>query len=201
VAGVTALVLCAWIAADPLSGGAYGAAAAPERLAREALERRAVALFLAQLALATLATTRHGVLMARVKTDQAALRGAGHTALGAVTLAAGLAALAVGIATDVRARTLLIALSFAPILIGVGILRDPRRPPASRMAWWYEHMRSMLVAGIAFHTGLLIFGVGRYVPAERLGAFAVLLWILPTLVGVPAIALWVRSYRRKLGEA
>ena len=29
------------------------------------------------------------------------------------------------------------------------------------MAWWYEHMGSMLGGGIAFHTAFLVLGAGR----------------------------------------
>ena len=74
------------------------------------------------------------------------------------------------------------------------------RPRATRMAWWYKHMECMLGAGIAFHTAFLVFGVNRLFAFRLPGAWALLPWVLPSLVGLPATTLWTRYYRRKFHE-
>ena len=81
---------------------------------------------------------------------------------------------------------------------GFRFLANPRPTP---MAWWYKHMECMLACGIGFHTAFLVFGAGRLIPLEWLpGAMRLVPWILPTAIGVPAIVIWVRHYRRKFGE-
>lgn len=71
------------------------------------------------------------------------------------------------------------------------------RQPRERMHWWYEHMGDMLGTCIAALTAFLV------VNARSLGLprFSLLVWLLPTLVGVPAIVLWTRHYRRRFEKA
>ncbi len=68
------------------------------------------------------------------------------------------------------------------------------------MAWWYEHMGAMLGGGIAFHTAFLVIGAGRLLGVQLTGFTAVVPWILPSLIGIPATAIWVGYYRRKFKE-
>jgi hypothetical protein len=58
----------------------------------------------------------------------------------------------------------------------------------------------MIGGGIAFHTAFLVLGAGRLFGLQLTGANAAVLWILPTLIGLPASAIWVRYYRRKFQE-
>ena len=82
----------------------------------------------------------------------------------------------------------------------LGNLQFARKPYPTPMAWWYEHMGSMIGGGIAFHTAFLVLGAGRLFGLQLTGASAAILWILPTIIGLPATAIWVRYYRRKFGE-
>jgi hypothetical protein len=61
------------------------------------------------------------------------------------------------------------------------------------MHWWFEHMSSMLGACIAATTAFSV------VNANNLGlqTFSLIVWLAPSVVGVPAIAIWTRYYRRK----
>jgi hypothetical protein len=93
-----------------------------------------------------------------------------------------------------------VALSPIGFLIGLGDLGFARRPYPSPMAWWYEHMGSMLGGGVAFHTAFLVLGAGRLSGISINGAWAMVPWLLPTIVGVPASEIWTRYYRRKFGE-
>lgn len=93
------------------------------------------------------------------------------------------------------------------LFIGVGITRSAfdnikllGRPPRSKMDWWYRHMQFMLTTGIAFHTAFLVFGANRYIGDYLHGWWALVPWVLPTAIGAPAIAIWVRYYRRRFGD-
>jgi uncharacterized membrane protein len=71
-------------------------------------------------------------------------------------------------------------------------LRKFRKPPQDRMFWFYKHIGQMGGAYIATTTAFL---VNNY----RLFPFAppVVLWLLPTAVGVVLITATIRKYRRK----
>jgi hypothetical protein len=77
---------------------------------------------------------------------------------------------------------------------------DTTQPAPYRMQWWYRHMEYMLTTGIAFHTAFLVFGVTRIFGSLLTGYYAVLPWILPSVIGVPAILFWVAWYRRKFND-
>ena len=77
-------------------------------------------------------------------------------------------------------------------------LANPRPTP---MAWWYTHMEGMIGSGIAFHTAFLVFGGQRlFGGALMQGTWSFLPWILPSLLGFPALHVWTRYYKRRFGE-
>jgi hypothetical protein len=120
-----------------------------------------------------------------------------HTALavGAIVAAGGMVLLAVA-----AREPLFAALSPIGVLVGRGNLRFARQPYASPMSWWYEHMGSMLGGGVAFHTAFFVLAAGRLMGAQLTGFAAIVPWILPATIGIPATATWVRYYRRKFHE-
>ena len=61
-------------------------------------------------------------------------------------------------------------------------------------------MGSMLAGGIAFHTAFLVIGASRFLDTQLTGFAAVVPWILPSLIGIPATSLWVAYYRRTFRE-
>jgi hypothetical protein len=63
-------------------------------------------------------------------------------------------------------------------------------PPKEKMFWWYEHLQGMMASYIAAWTAFLVVTVGQFVHAWWL-------WIVPTAIGVPAIALTTAFYKRK----
>ena len=58
----------------------------------------------------------------------------------------------------------------------------------------------MIGAGIAFHTAFAVFGSSRLFDIGLTGWIAVIPWVLPAAIGIPATILWTRHYRRKFGE-
>ena len=110
---------------------------------------------------------------------------------------AGLGAAAYGVATGAGLPVAFGALS---VLAGVGDLRFARRPLPSRMAWWYQHMASIMVACITAVTAFLVLNVDRLL-GPMPSAVAWLPWILPTVVTVPLFLRWIRRYKVKFREA
>jgi hypothetical protein len=155
---------------------------------------RVLAFFLAYLVIITFAPVHHGVRVLETRGEPARLRTPFHTALNAGAIVAALAMIALAVFTG---QPVFAALSPIGILVGLGNLGFARRPCESPMSWWYEHMGSMLGGGIAFHTAFLVIGAGRFLGAHLTGGAAVIPWVLPSIIGIPATRIWIAYYRRK----
>ncbi len=68
-------------------------------------------------------------------------------------------------------------------------LRNPERVP-----WLHKHLEAMIGCGIAFHTAALVTIFSRVLELHLAGPLALLPWLLPTLIGLPAIHLAKRRY-------
>lgn len=90
---------------------------------------------------------------------------------------------------------LMMALSAIGILGTPGNVRLILWEAKSPWEWKYQHMGSMLGAGIAAHTAFLVFGAGRFVDSSL--SNSVFIWLAPTLIGIPATVIWTRYYRRR----
>ena len=66
-----------------------------------------------------------------------------------------------------------------------------RHPPTEKMFWWYQHLQGMLGSYIAAWTAFLV------VTVEPRVHWGWVLWVLPTAIGVPAVALMTAYYKRK----
>jgi hypothetical protein len=82
-------------------------------------------------------------------------------------------------------------------LIGARNLRYFLRRPETRMDWWYTHLGSMIGTGIAGYTAFLVFGGAHLFPAIGRSEWRTIFWVLPTMIGGPAIFAIVGYYRRK----
>jgi hypothetical protein len=139
----------------------------------------------------------HGVRVLATRRSPERLRTPFHTAIHAATIAVSVTLIGIGAAMR---QPVFLFMSPIGLLIGAGGLMFARRPYPTPMAWWYEHMGSMLGGGIAFHTAFLVLGAGRLLGLQLYGMAAVVPWLLPTLVGLPATAIWTAYYRRKFKE-
>ena len=63
--------------------------------------------------------------------------------------------------------------------------------PKEKMFWWYEHIRGMLGSYIAAWTAFLV------VTVDPIVHWGWVIWVLPTAIGVPSIALTIAYYKRK----
>jgi hypothetical protein len=65
------------------------------------------------------------------------------------------------------------------------------KPPGEKMFWWFRHLQGMIGSYIAAMTAFSAVNLSHWFP----GAWWVWLW--PTIVGIPAIALWTAYYKKK----
>ena len=159
------------------------------------------AFLLGYLGVATFAMVRQAMRVVATRRAPHTLRAPFHEALGWASIAGSVAAIAVAFAAWSDVSPILLGLSPIGLFTGGNMLRLMRNPRPRHMAWFYSHLGSMLGGGIAFHTAFIVFGAQRLWAYEIAGPLAVLPWILPTLVGVPAIVVWTRYYRRKFAPA
>ena len=157
-------------------------------------------VFLGYLTLITFVTVRHGMCVLQSKRDPGSVRTPLNVSLAYASVAASLIVIAYALIISPPNIVILLALSPIGFGVGFGNLRYMRNAPATRRAWMYEHLGAMLGAGIAFHTAFAVFGANRLFDIGLTGWVAVIPWILPAAVGIPATILWTRHYRRKFGE-
>lgn len=157
-------------------------------------------LFLSYLAWVTWVGLRHGVLVLSLKEDREAYRTRLNLLLGYSAHAASVVLIAYALYYQPPNQIILFALS--PIGFGTasGILAFHRIKDASPKAWFYEHMGSLLGTGIAFHTAFAVFGATRLFELGFHGWISVVPWVLPAAIGIPAIVIWTRYYRRRFGD-
>ena len=151
---------------------------------------REAGAFLSFVAILTATSVSAGVRVLRAKTRTAVHRHPWDLGLPALLAASSIAAAAYGLTTG---NHLFTAFSIIGMLGGGGQLAYWRTPPSHPMHWWFEHMNSMLGACIAATTAFLVVNSGRL----GLETFSLIVWLAPTIVGVPTIAIWTRYYRRK----
>ena len=194
---VTAFAMSGMVFANPLGVRQIQAPLSAEELARFLRSQRLFSAFLAYLAGVTLASGWQGIWVQRTKRTPEALRTPFNVALNALTAFSGLGVLLLGLRFS---SAVFVALSPVGVLVGGGNLRYLLRGPATKMAWWYEHLGSMIGTGIAGYTAFFVFGGSRLFPSVARTQLYAIFWVLPTLIGVPAIYLAVFYYRGKFHE-
>ena len=165
-------------------------------------EPRAIAfmVFLGYLTFVTFVIVRHGMQVLQSKRKPAGIRTPLSLFLAYASIASSVGVIAYGILLDPPNKILLYALSPIGFLNGFGQLRYMNRSDASPRTWLYEHLGAMLGAGIAFHTAFAVFGSSQLFDFGLSGWAAVIPWVAPTIIGIPAITIWTRHYQRKYRE-
>jgi uncharacterized membrane protein len=72
------------------------------------------------------------------------------------------------------------------------------RPPSDRMFWWYEHLQGMMGSYIAAWTAFSAVTLSRFLGSRH--DLTWIVWLWPTIIGVPAISLTTSYYRRKFAR-
>jgi len=157
-------------------------------------------VFLGYLTFVTFVVVRHGMEVLRHKRDPAALRTTLNIALAYASITASVAIITYALLLSPPNMILLIALSPIGFGNGFGQLRYMKSERPSKRGWMYEHLGAMLGSGIAFHTAFAVFGSTRLFDIGLTGWIAIIPWVAPAIIGIPAIAIWTRHYRRQYGE-
>jgi hypothetical protein len=155
---------------------------------------REAGAFLFFVAILTATNVSSGVRVLRAKARTTSGRHPWDLGLPALLTASSIAGAAHGLSTG---NQLFTAFSVIGLLAGGGNLAYWLTPPTHPMHWWFEHMSSMIGACIAATTAFLV------VNASNLGleTFSLIVWLTPSIIGVPAIAIWTRYYKRKFAPA
>jgi hypothetical protein len=75
--------------------------------------------------------------------------------------------------------------------MGLGSIHGFIKRPGEKMFWWFGHLRGMIGSYIAAMTAFSAVNLSRWFGA------AWWVWLWPTIVGVPAIAIWTAYYKKK----
>ncbi|RJG10356.1 hypothetical protein D3879_20290 [Pseudomonas cavernicola] len=192
--GGSGLAMACLLLLDPQGFGLADQAIAPEQLAQRLLDVRLRGYFLGLLAVLLIAYVRHGVLVLSAREDRASLRVPLHVALNALVMLMSLIAAFLGYRFQ---HLLLMIFSAVGFLSCLGNLRYSFKATISRMEWLVEHLRNLIATGIAAHTAFLVFGVSGLLSDLVPTSLYFLPWIVPTLIGTPAIVMLSYHYRRK----
>lgn len=157
-------------------------------------EAKAFALFLFYIAVLTGAGVSSGIRALRTKDRTVARSYAWDIGLSAVLMLTALAMATYGIHYG---RMLFVGFSVIGLVNGIQGLKYWLRPPTHRMHWWFQHMSSMLGSCIAATTAFLVVNA----PQAGLSRLSVIVWFAPTVIGAPAIGIWINYYKRRFAGA
>lgn len=164
------------------------------------------AAFLTYLIAILVMPVYHGVRVARAARAGTPVASPVHTILSLAAIAGGLAmgVLAVGW----REWPYVLLSPVGPVLgiralVYASVTRPGKNVPVprtgtflpGRVSWREEHIVAMLMSGIAVHTALLVFGIGRTLGVQLTGAGIYVPWLLPVVVGLPLLLWRVRRER------
>lgn len=157
-------------------------------------------IFLGYLSLVTAVITIYAVEVLKYKTDATQLANPFMKFMAYLNIILSIIIVVYALGYNPDAKIILLALSPVGVSTGWGMLNYMAGKQTSKRAWLYEHLGSIIGAGIAFHTAFAVFGMTRIFEIGLTGGMAVLPWILPTVIGIPATIIWRRHYQKKFNE-
>ncbi|PCI62089.1 MAG: hypothetical protein COB37_07445 [Kordiimonadales bacterium] len=157
-------------------------------------------IFLLYLALIVGVQLYYGQLVFTAKKDQTKLGTPLNYGLAYALIAA--SAIIIAYALIWKPGVWIVLLSLSPIgfIVGYGVRAYISGKQTSKRQWFYEHMGTFITCGIGFHTAFTVFGVNRLFDLGLEGPFAVLPWLAPTIIGIPALRIWESYYRKKFND-
>lgn len=214
IVGGTGLISSVWALLDMGSFAGPKLAEIPERDLPRALEvGRLLFAVLAYLSLWVVSQLWFGIRVAQTRDRHEALRTPLLVGLHTATGLAALALLVFGVqnvllsSPDELLPPGAASIYWIPVALGLNGPKELNetlgyilRRRSSPMAWWYVHMECMLTVGVAFHTAFAVFAVHGLFGLRLPGLWQFLPWLAPSMIGVAAIRLWVRVYRRRFAD-
>jgi hypothetical protein len=99
----------------------------------------------------------------------------------------------VGVVVVLGRPVSIVSIVFGLIGMGMGLnsIQGFVKPSAEKMSWWFSHMQGMLASYIAALTAFSAVNLGHWFGA------AWWVWLWPTIIGTPAITIWITYYKRK----
>jgi hypothetical protein len=194
---LTAFTMSGLAFAFPLGVRNITQAMSASETARFIYKSRSLAFFLAYLGGVTLAAGWQGIGVLRTRRNPRSFRNPVTFGLNIAVVLAAIGSLALGIWQH---GPVFIGMSSVGFLVGGGNLVYLLREPKSKMHWWYEHLSSMIATAIAGYTAFIVFGGAHLLPALARTQFYVVFWLLPTIIGVPAISFTIAYYKRKFHD-
>lgn len=152
--------------------------------------------FLLYLSLLSFTSTRHGMHTLAVKADRSELR-RWHYVTPLIILLVGGIALAVS--GYIYSRILHIVFGLLGVAVSVGTLRYCFKTTIKPGEWVIEHLSAMIGSGIGAYTAFLAFG-GRVIYSD-LGAWQMVFWIAPGVIGGIAASVIAQKYAKQMGLA
>jgi len=157
-------------------------------------------IFLGYLTIVTYIGLRHGLLVLQQKPDLSRLNRPWDNVLAWLAIGSSLGLIAYALYFNPPVKIVLFALSPIGFGIGFGVRKAIHGHRPEKKAWFYEHMGAMLGTGVAFHTAFAVFGAARLFSLGLTGWVAIIPWITPALIGIPASIIWTRYYQRKFSD-
>ncbi len=154
---------------------------------------REFAGFLAYLGVLIFSALWHGLRALVVRRGQAPHGALADRSVAGLVLVAGLALGLVGL---LRGNLLMIVFAAIGCRGGWLDLRYLASPQSDRQRWLVRHIDSMLGAVIAALTAFSVFNANRVLGDAIPAGWQFLPWVLPTLVGAPALALYKARHLR-----
>ncbi|HYG76904.1 MAG TPA: hypothetical protein VEK08_18005 [Planctomycetota bacterium] len=197
LAAASGMARCVHVLIDPWAAMQPPGGADDQTRQALAMNVRTIYIFLAYLAVITVAMAWHGVQVIRTRREPQRMKTALNVALNVLSVLLGVAMIPLGLLTG---KLLLAFMSPIGIGVGCGQLRYILARTHPHMEWWFEHLGSMVGCGISMHTAFLVFGLNRIISIPLQGTWTIIPWLAPTLAGMPAIYLWSRYYRKKFEQ-
>ena len=198
VVTITALTSCLWGWIHPVSFMSY---VGREPTAQDVAQIRFFYAILGVLAAMALTGAVFGMQILKVKDSGTPMGSPALRVVLSVEFLASIGALTycaslVISGSFVGLHSILVVLAGFTLLDSINVLRSMRNP--RRIPWLIQHFEALLACGIAFHTAALVTISNVALKLPLPGPLQFLPWVLPTLIGVPAIELMKRRYKRKL---
>lgn len=195
---VTGILLSSMVLFDPVAIRAGGQTLEMTDAFRTAQSARVFSLFLLMLSVLVFATARHAVLVLQARNDRSALRAPLHVVAQVMT---GVLAIVTGYVGYLHGEILLIIFFFIGLSGSIGMLRYTFKATLRDKEWIIEHIGSTIGSGIAAYTAFFAFG-GRALLSQLLvGAWQVVPWVLPTIIGTIYARRIAGAYRKKFALA
>lgn len=201
----SALLICTWRMIEPVRSFSPNIRPPAEETEGFVRTARLIYLFLGALAVYTVVPLYLGLRVVRTRQHPDRLAGGAARPLLALEVMVSLALIAYAAALWVADPGM--AFSAVPLGAGVGGLgaawwdwRFIAKPRTTSMDWLYKHMEFMLRTGIAFHSAFAVFVLTPWFGPLGSSPWALVPWVVPSVIGVPAAWIWIRHYRLKFAS-